>query len=40
MPNADTVEAMVEAEEMIQTGNGQHFQRTAEDFTNMLLSDN
>ena len=40
IPNTDTLEAMKEVEEMIQTGKGQHFQGTAKNFTNMLLSDN
>ena len=38
MPN--TSKTMEEVEKMIQSGKGQHFQGTAEDFTNMLLSDN
>lgn len=38
-PNAKTLEAMAEVEEMIKTGSGQHFQGTAEEFTDMLLSE-
>ena len=38
-PNAETLEAMAEVEEMIRTGSGQHFQGTAEEFTTMLLSE-
>lgn len=38
-PNAETLEAMAEVEEMIRTGSGQHFQGTAEEFTNLLLSE-
>ena len=38
-PNAETLEAMAEVEEMIRTGSGQHFQGTAESFTNLLLSE-
>ena len=38
-PNAETLEAMAEVEEMIRTGSGQHFQGTAEAFTNLLLSE-
>lgn len=38
-PNAETLEAMAEVEEMIRTGSGQHFQGTAEEFTAMLLSE-
>ncbi len=38
-PNAETLEAMEEVEEMIRTGSGQHFQGTAEEFTAMLLSE-
>lgn len=39
VPNAETLEALEEVEEMIKTCSGQHFQGTAEDFTDMLLSD-
>ena len=38
-PNAETLEAMAEVEEMIRTGSGQHFQGTAEEFTEMLLAE-
>ena len=40
IPNIDTLEAMKEIEEMIQTGKEKHFQGTAEDFTDMLVSNN
>lgn len=39
MPNVETLEAMTEVEEMIKNDGGQHFQGNAEDFTNMLLSE-
>ena len=39
IPNAETMEAIAEVEEMIKVGNGQHFQGTAEEFTDMLLSE-
>ena len=39
IPNAETMEAIAEVEEMIHTGIGQHFQGSAEEFTNMLLSE-
>ncbi len=39
IPNAETLEAIAEVEEMIKVGSGQHFQGTAEEFTNMLLSE-
>ena len=38
-PNKETLEAFAEVEEMIATGGGQHFQGTAEAFTNLLLSE-
>ncbi len=38
-PNAETLKAMVEIGEMIRTEIGQHFQGSAEKFTNMLLSE-
>ena len=38
-PNAETLEAMAEVDEMIRTGSGQHFQGTAEAFTDLLLSE-
>ena len=31
-PNAETVAALLEGDEMIRTGKGQHFQGTAEEF--------
>lgn len=39
IPNTKTLEAMAEVEEMIKTGSGQHFRGTAEEFTDMLLSE-
>lgn len=39
IPNAETLEAMAEVEEMIRTGSGQHFQGAAEEFTEMLLAE-
>ena len=36
IPNAETVAAMQEVNEMIRTGSGQHFQGSAEDFFAML----
>ena len=39
IPNAETTDAITEVEEMIKTGSGQHFQGTAEEFTDMLLSE-
>lgn len=39
IPNTETMEALEEVEEMIKTGSGQHFQGTAEDFTDILLSE-
>ena len=39
IPNSETLEAIAEVEEMIKVGSGQHFQGTAEEFTNMLLSE-
>lgn len=38
-PNAETLEAITEVEEMIKSGSGQHFQGTAEEFTEMLLAE-
>lgn len=35
-PNAETIAAMQEVDEMIRTGSGQHFQGTAEEFFAML----
>lgn len=40
IPNAETLEAMAEVEEMIRTSGGQHFQGAAEEFTEMLLAEN
>ena len=37
--NKQTLEAMAEVDEMIRTDSGQHFQGTAEAFTNLLLSE-
>ena len=39
IPNAETMEAITEVEEMIKAGRGQHFHGTAEEFTDMLLSE-
>lgn len=36
IPNAETLEAFAETDEMIRTGNGQHFKGSAEDFFAML----
>lgn len=36
IPNAETIAAMQEVNEMIRTGSGQHFQGSAEDFFAML----
>ena len=36
IPNAETIAAMQEVDEMIRTGSGQHFQGTAEEFFAML----
>lgn len=35
-PNAETIAAMQEVNEMIRTGSGQHFKGTAEEFFAML----
>lgn len=35
-PNAETIAAMQEVDEMIRTGSGQHFQGTAEELFAML----
>ncbi len=35
-PNAGTVAALLEGDEMIRTGKGQHFQGTAKEFFAML----
>lgn len=39
IPNVETIEAMAEVEEMVKAGSEQHFQGTAEEFTDMLLSE-
>lgn len=39
IPNAETIEAMAKVEEMVKAGSGQHFQGTAEEFTDMVLSE-
>ena len=39
VPNAETIAAMQEVNEMIRTGSGQHFQGTAEEFFAMLDSE-
>ncbi len=36
IPNAETITAMQEVNEMIRTGSGQHFQGTAKEFFAML----
>lgn len=36
IPNAETIAAMEEVNEMIRTGSGQHFQGTAKEFFAML----
>ena len=36
IPNAETIAAMEETDEMIRTGGGQHFQGMTEDFFAML----
>lgn len=36
IPNAETIAAMQEVNEMIRTGSGQHFQGSTEDFFAML----
>ena len=35
-PNAETVAALLEGDEMLRTGKGQHFQGTAKEFFDML----
>ena len=35
-PNATTISALMEGDEMLQSGTGQHFQGTAEEFFAML----
>ena len=36
IPNAETIAAMLEGDEMLRTGKGQHFQGTAKEFFAML----
>lgn len=36
IPNAETIAALKEGDEMLRTGSGQHFQGTAEEFFAML----
>lgn len=36
VPNAETVAALLEGDEMLRTGKGQHFQGTAKEFFDML----
>lgn len=36
IPNAETLEAFAETDEMIRTGSGQHFKGSAEEFFSML----
>ena len=38
-PNAETIAAIAETDEMIRTRSGQHFEGTAEEFTDLLLSE-
>ncbi len=38
-PNAETLEAFAEVDEMKKKGNGQHFSGSTEDFFNMLLEE-
>ncbi len=38
-PNETTIAAMAETDEMIRTGSGQHFHGSAEEFTDLLLSE-
>lgn len=39
-PNAETLAAFAEIEEMKRTGSGQHFSGTTEDFIKMVLEEN
>ena len=39
IPNAETLAAMKEVEEMVSTGGGQRFSGSTEDFTAMLLAE-
>ena len=36
VPNAETIAALIEGDEMLRNGTGQHFQGTAEEFFAML----
>lgn len=36
IPNAETIAALLEGDEMLRTGKGQHFQGTAKEFFAML----
>lgn len=38
-PNAETIAAMQETDEMIKKGTGQHFEGSAEDFVKTLLEE-
>lgn len=38
-PNAETIAAMAETDEMIRTGGGQHFEGSTEDFFAQLLEE-
>ena len=39
VPNADTIEAMNEIDNMIKTGAGQHFEGSTEEFMRMMMED-
>ena len=39
IPNAETLAAMKEVEEMVRSGSGQHFSGSTEDFIAMLLAE-
>lgn len=38
-PNAETAEAIAEADNMIKTGTGQHFEGSTDEFMKMMLED-
>ena len=38
-PNATTIAAMAETDEMIRTGNGQHFEGTTEELFSQILEE-
>ncbi len=38
-PNAETIAAMAETDEMIRTGSGQHFEGSAEEFFAQILEE-